>query len=243
MAAWGSRRLSLRLGDYRRVLLAAFSHLEHPVALVTITQPADYDNRSAAARWAKLDRRVKGRLRREGLRVVPLARIAQRQRRGADHLHIPMRSAPGDRAAVVRYVQLLRELGPDAGFGLVDDPYFARHPKGRDGRPNRALPKRDLVFQDPNIAARYLCGYLTDSDQLSAMVSAGDHSFRALWVSPELTRLSGVTCRRLRRVRHAYFVCKALSQHSRPTPPVWWGDIKERTAILSLLRPAALSAT
>lgn len=237
-----SRALSLRIGDYRRVLLAAFDCLEHPVALVTITQGADFDNRTVATRWRRLDRRVKNRMRREGHRVAPLARIAQRQRRGADHLHIPCRAAPGDRAPLQRYVELLREHGPAYGFGHVDDPYFRRHPRGRDGRPNRALPKRDMVFREPAVAARYLCGYLTESDQLSAMISTGDHSWRPLWVSPELTRVSGVTCRRLRRVRHAHFVRRALDQGSRPRLPVWWGDLRERTAILLLLRPRALAS-
>jgi hypothetical protein len=240
--SWSRRRLSLRLGDYRRVLLAAFEQLEHPVALVTITQLPEYDNRTAAVRWSKLDRRVKSKMRREGLRVRPLARIAQRQRRGADHLHIPCEAAPGDRRAIERYVELLRESGADFGFGLVDNPYFKRHPK-LNGRPNRALPKRDLIFRDPVIAARYLCGYLVESDQLAAMVSSRDYSFRALWVAPQLTQASGVTCRRLRRVRHAYFVRKALDQGSSPTRPVWWGDLRERVAVLGLLRPRVLAAT
>lgn len=253
--AWGSRRLSLRLGDYRRVLLSALDTVDHPVALITITPPGHEAlppsedgfrlwNRRAAWNWAKLDRRAKGRLRRHGLRLRPLARVAQRQRRGLDHLHLVVAlEHAGDRMALAAYVAHLKELGPERGFGWVDDPLIARHPKGRDGRPNRALPKRTRVFESASIAGRYLCRYLTESDQLASMIAAGDHSFRPLWVSPVLTQRSGVTVRRLRRVRHAYFVVRALDQGSRPTLPVWWGDLRERTAIRLLLRPRALAAS
>lgn len=253
--SWGSRRLSLRLGDYRRVLLAALEVVEFPAALITVTPPGHaalapddvafrFWNRGAARGWGRLDRRVKGRLRRQGLRVRPMARVAQRQGRGLDHLHLVVACEhDSDRAAIRAYVAHLKELAPEHGFGFVDDPFLARHPKGRDGRPNRALPKRTRVFESAAVAGRYLCRYLTESDQLAAMVSAGDHSFRALWVSPELTRVSGVTCRRLRRVRHAYFVRQALDQGSRPTLPVWWADLRERGWILHLLRPAALAAS
>jgi hypothetical protein len=99
------------------------------------------------------------------------------------------------------------------------------------------------VFESAAIAGRYLCRYLTESNQLASMIEAGDHGFRALWVAPDLTQASGVNVRRLRRVRHAYFVVKALEQGSRPTLPVWWGDLRERVAVKALLRPAALAAS
>jgi hypothetical protein len=245
--AWGSRRLSLRLGDYRRVLLSALDTVDHSVALITITPPGDVAlppsedgyrrwNRAAARRWAKLDRRAKGRLRRHGLRLRPLARVAQRQRRGLDHVHLVVAlEHAGDRMALAAYVAHLKELGPEYGFGFIDDPMRRRW--------NRAkTAKRDMVFESASIAGRYLCRYLAESEQLASMISAGDHSFRPLWVSPLLTQASGVTVRRLRRVRHAYFVVKAREQGSWPTHPVWWGDLRERRAILSLLRPRVLAA-
>jgi hypothetical protein len=116
-----------------------------------------------------------------------------------------------------------------------------RHPKGADGKPNRSLPKRDQVYESSVIAARYLCGYLTESSQLRSMLAAGDHSFRPLWVAPRLSQASGVNCRRLRRVRHAWHVTAALAQGSRPTLPVWWRDRKERLAVLALIRSPALA--
>lgn len=245
-----SHRLDLRLGDYRRVLLAAFAVADSPVALLTITGPG-WDvlvndpaairqwNRTAALRWRRLDRRVKSQLRREGLGVEPLARIAQRQRRGVDHLHLVLRARPFMRRGNRRYVELLKRHGAEYGFGLVDDPYVRRHPKLTNGRPNLSAPKRDMVFENPLIAGRYLVRYLGGS-QLEAMLNGRDYSFRPLWVSSELTRVSKVTCTRLRRVRHAFHVVGAIAQGSRPTLPVWWRDLGERSRILTLLGPARL---
>jgi hypothetical protein len=241
--------LSIRLGDYRRVLMAGMEVVSEPVALLTVSPPgnealsANHDsyvawNRSAAKRWGKLDRRVKARLRREGLRVVPLLRVAQRQRRGVDHLHVGLRAAPGDERANRRYAELLKEHAADFHFGFVDDPYRQRYPKGSGGKPDRSKPRRDMIFRDPAIVGRYLVRYLSDSGQLQAMVSARDHSFRPIWLAPAITQASGVNCRRLRRVRHAYWIRKALDQGSRPTLPVWWADLRERTSVLLLLRPS-----
>lgn len=246
MALWGNA-LDLRLGDYRRVVLSALETVVHPVALLTITAPgsalldspdaiAEW-NRSAAKRFGKLDRAAKSRLRRDGLRVRPIVRIAQRQRRGADHLHLVLLlEHEHDRRSVVAYVEGLREHGAGHGFGFVDDPFFAR-------RNPTTGKRRDMVFESAAIAGRYLVRYLTaKAGQLEALVSQGGHSFRPMWVAPELTQASGVNMRRLRRVRHGWFVREALSQGSRPRLPVWWGDLRERGAILGLLQPRVLAA-
>jgi hypothetical protein len=133
-----------------------------------------------------------------------------------------------DRRALQRYVELLKARSHEYGFGFIDDPL----------KPRRAAngELRTMVYESAAVAARYLCGYLTESDQLAAMVAAGDHSFRPLWVSPVLTQASGVNCRRLRRVRHAWFVSTALAQGSRPSLPVWWADLMERASVLRLVR-------
>jgi len=223
----------------------ALEHVDHSVALITVTPPGDAEltaehygewNKSAAKRWAKFDRWAKGKLRREGHRVRPIVRIAQRQRRGLDHLHLVVRNEHfGDRAAIARYVELLKERHLEYGFGYVDDPFKYRRSL-KTGKP------QNMVFEDARIAGRYLVGrYLIESPQLAALLD-GDHSFRALWVAPELTKRSGCTVRRLRRVRHAYHVCAALDQGSRPTLPIWWGNIGERRWVLTLLRPRALAA-
>lgn len=242
-----STRLSLRLGDYRRVLLCAFDLVDHPVALVTITGPG-YDaiarddqsaarrwNLSAAWRWRRLDRRCKARLRASGLKLRPMARIAQRQARGVDHLHLVLACEdPFDKLSIQHYVSHLKELAPGYNFGLVDDPFHMRHPKLPSGKPNRALPKQNMVYQSAQIAGRYLTRYLTGS-QLETMVREGDHSFRPLWVAPSLTQASGVNCRRLRRVRHCWHVMRAEDQGSRPRLPVWWKSISERVAVKRLV--------
>lgn len=239
------RNLSIRLGDYRRCLLSATALLEDPVALLTVTGPGwdelERDpaairewNRTAAKRWGRLDRAAKSRLRKQGYRATPLFRIAQRQPRGVDHLHIGLEH---DQAAVQAYAAALKELAPRYGFGYIDDPYRPRHPRGADGRPDRSKPKRDMVFRDPAVVGRYLVRYLSESNQLSAMLEAADYSFRPMWISPVLTQRSKVTCRRLRRLRHAWFVLEARSQGSRPTLPTWWADLSERMTVLSLLRP------
>ena len=242
-------RFSLRMGDYRRVLLAATEVLTAPVALVTITAPGNpvlhsadamrLWNRSAAKRWSKLHEVASRRARRAtGAAPRALFRVAQRQTRGADHLHLALDACPTRTAANRAYIAALRELAPEYGFGFVDDPYRARHPRGRDGRPNVSMPKRTMVFDNPAVAGRYVTRYLSESSQLPAMLDGNDHSFRALWVAPALTRQSGVIVRRLRRVRHAWHVRAALQQGSRPTLPAWWHDIRERQAVLRLLRVA-----
>lgn len=222
-------RLDLRLGDYRRVLFAALNAHPGRVVMVTVTPPggewspweAREWNRTAAQRWARFDRWAKARLRRQGLSVVVLSRVAQRQRRGLDHLHLVLRLEDGDVPAVIEYVRLLKSKHGHYGFGFVDNPWHGG---------------RARVFENAGRAAAYLAPYLVESSQLAAMVSAGDHSFRPLWVRPELLQRSTVTMRRLRRVRHAWFVREALAQGSRPTLPVWWEDIGERTRVVRLLR-------
>ncbi len=229
--------------------MAALEVVDDPVALLTITGPGWDElqrdpsaikewNRTAAERFRRLDRTAKSRLRVRGLKVRPLARIAQRQRRGVDHLHIALADARGNEEANRAYHAALLELAPRFGFGFSDDPYRKVHPKLPNGRPNRSRPKRDRIFEDPAVAGRYLSRYLADdSGQLAAMLEQGDHSFRPLWVAPELTQASGVNCRRLRRVRHAHFVLAAVAQGSRPSLPIWWRDLGERMAVIRLVRP------
>jgi hypothetical protein len=228
------------------VLLAAADSFAGPVALVTLTAPGSSVVHSAdeARRWNRsLGRRARAlhdaasrrALRETGCRPMLLWRIAQRQRRGLDHLHVGLAAWPWCRRANEAYVRALRELGPRHGFGWVDDPYRLRHPRGRDGRPNRSLPRRRMVLESA-VAGRYLVRYLTESSQFTRLVTGADRSVRPLWVSAALMRASGVTMRRLRRVRHAFRVLEALRVGSRPRMPVWWVDVGERWAVLQLVR-------
>lgn len=242
-----SHRLSLRLGDYRRVLISALEALARPVALITITAPGDewgWDdhrraswNRSFSRRWKRLDSRAKGRCRRGGHRLRLVARVAQRQRRGLDHLHlVVVCETPADRAAIAAYVHELKQLGSEYAFGFVDDPFHLRRHK-TTGKPY------NMVYDESARAAYYLTRYLSESSQIVQLINAPDASLRPLWVAHELTQASGVNCRRLRRVRHAYWVVRAIKQGSRPTVPVWWSDLMERHRVISLLGPRALAAT
>jgi hypothetical protein len=130
----------------------------------------------------------------------------------------------------VAYVAHLKELAPEYGFGFIDNPFHRR-------RNPRTGKSQNMVYESAAIAGRYLTRYLTEkSGQLQALLDDGGYSFRPLWVSPGLTQASGVNCRRLRRLRHAWYVYGAVAQGSRPSLPVWWSDIRERHAILRLLR-------
>jgi len=161
-----------------------------------------------------------------------LARVAQRQKRGLDHLHLVFRCGSlDDRRAIAIYVAHLKELHAEYVFGFIDDPFKKRGPKGRN-----------MVFENSAIAGRYLTRYLTESPQLVQLLDAPDASFRPLWVSPKLTMVSKVTCTRLRRVRHAWHVVGALEQGSRPRLPAWWGDMSERLIIRRLLSPVVAAS-
>src|SRR5439155_18639045 len=82
----GARRGGRRhlAGDLARVLRESMGRVQGAVALVTVTQPGRYDNRTAAARWRALNGRLRVELeRRHGLRPPRIvARVAQRQARG-----------------------------------------------------------------------------------------------------------------------------------------------------------------
>ena len=86
----GSRPFSRRMpGDMARVLRESMRYVHGPVVLVTVTQPGQFENRTAAVRWRALNGRLRVHMDREyGLRPPwIITRVAQRQRRGADHLH------------------------------------------------------------------------------------------------------------------------------------------------------------
>src|SRR5438874_743514 len=106
-------------------------------------------NLSASERWRRLNARVRVEMwRRWQLRPPQaLVRVAQRQSRGLDHLHVIWGMASFDaRERIGRYVELYREHCEEYGFGFIDDPLRLRHPKLRDGRPDIRKPKRDMVF-------------------------------------------------------------------------------------------------
>ena len=85
-----TRRVRRHLaGDMSRVLRESLRCVHGPVALVTVTQPGAFDNRTAGRRWRSLNGRLRVVMRRDYELTPPrmIARVGQRQRRGADHLH------------------------------------------------------------------------------------------------------------------------------------------------------------
>lgn len=237
--------------------MSALERVEGPVALITYTAPGEnfHDvparnatwqrewNRSMPGRRKRLHAAITNALERSGHQRLPvLAWVVQRQARGLDHMHLIVSCATeSERAAVRAYVIEYRRLterdwsvsgGDRYGFGFIDDPFLERGPK-----------KRKMIFGEASRAGHYLCRYLFESAQLVARASDAATSGRVLWVSPALMRMSGVTMARLRRVRHAWWVVRALRQGSYPTMPKWWGNMRERRAVIALLQPAALAAT
>ena len=129
MASWSRRKRSRAVGDVARVIREALRGVVRGrVALGTVTAPGGtFDtveaaawNLAAAGEWRRLRDRIKREMaRRHGLRPpVVLVRVAQRQSRGLDHLHICwwLHSAEHERRIRV-WIELYRE-------------YALRPPKG-----------------------------------------------------------------------------------------------------------------
>jgi hypothetical protein len=120
----GSR---LYAGDVARVIRESMRQIHGSVALTAVTAPSDRDmsaadvaawNRSASERWRAMGARLRTELqRRHGLRPPnTLVRVAQRQARGLDHLHILWGMAsPDARERIARWVELYREFHEEYG--------------------------------------------------------------------------------------------------------------------------------
>lgn len=144
-------------GDLARVLGESLRCVHGAVVLVTVTQPGEFDNATTATRWRKLNGRLRVVMDREhGLhppRIV--ARVAQRQCRGADHLHcVYLARTQDERERMEVWVEAYREHAEDYRFGFVDDPFRLR--RRRDGQ------MRDMLFERAD-AGGYLGQYMTGS--------------------------------------------------------------------------------
>jgi len=229
-------------GDLGRVLRESLRFVHGPVVLVTVTQPGEFDNLTAAKRWRALNGRLRVELdRRYGLhppRIV--ARVAQRQRRGADHLHcVYLARTPDQRERVRAWVEAYREFASVYGLGFVDDPFRLR--RGRDGQ------MRDMVFEQPEIAGAYLGRYLAGG-QLERFLSASDTSWRVFWVSPELLKASGWSLERCRWVRQGWHVAAGTWRGSAgpfgglvTRLPSWWFRPDDRDWVMSVIGSSASS--
>lgn len=127
------------------------------------------------------------------------------QKRGVPHMHLVVAyNTAEDRRAAHVFVRELKRLAPRHEFGFVD----ARGRKRKDD-PRRGLlhdrygvEVREIAAAD---AARYLSGYLTGRNPKKPTVRENIANPMLppaiVWVSPRLTRVTGVTARMLRRAR------------------------------------------
>jgi hypothetical protein len=218
------RKVSRHLaGDMSRVLRESLRCVHGAVALVTVTQPGTFNNWTAAKRWRALNSRLRVIMSREHGLQPPriLARVGQRQRRGADHLHAIYLSRTLDERERLRvWVDAYRHYSENYGFGFVDDPFKLR--RGRDGE------MRDMVFEHPEIAGAYVGRYLAGG-QLEQFLKAPDRSWKPLWVSPSLLKQSGWSLERCQWVRQGWHVQRGTWRGSSgpfggltTRRPSWW---------------------
>src|SRR5689334_17624194 len=164
-----TRRVSRHLaGDLARVLRESLRQVHGAVALVTVTQPGTFENRTAAARWRAFNGRVRVVMRRDhGLQPPRMvARVGQRQGRGSDHLHVVyLTRTPDERERMRVWIDAYRVHAPQYDFGFVDDPFKLR--RGRHGE------LRDMVFENAEVAGAYLGRYLSGG-QLERFLQADD---------------------------------------------------------------------
>jgi hypothetical protein len=132
------------VGDVARVIRESLRDVRGRVALGTVTAPggtfgtteASAWNLAAGKQWRLLRDRIKREMwRKYGLRPpVVLVRVAQRQGRGLDHLHIVWWCLNAEHEErIQRWVELYRVHNESYGFGFVDDPFRVRKSR-RTGR-------------------------------------------------------------------------------------------------------------
>ena len=213
-------------GDVARVVRESMRQVRGPVALTAVTAPS---GRGMSA-----------------VEMEALVRVAQRQARGMDHLHVVWGMASVDaRERIRRYVELYRQHCEEYGFGYIDDPLMERHPKLPNGRPDVRRPKRDMVFSSAPRAGSYVGRYVSGG-QLERYLDATDRSWRPMWVHPALTEMSGWTLERCHWVRQAWHVrngtwgLQLRSRQARlmaylPTRlPSWWHRAGQRAWVCSV---------
>jgi len=155
---------------------------------------ADRNNESQDWRWAMLWKRVSNRLKLDG--TVILAKAWEPQARGVGHLNliVPLE-------LVARVAGLLREMGPDYGFGFVDD-----------GSRGRRRLRHDATGSD---AAAYVASYIGDGGKVAEVLDAiREHVIpsRSFYVANQLTGVSGCTMRSLRLRRRAWAYLRGVCE-------------------------------
>ena len=127
-----------------------------------------------------------------------LTRVWEPQARGAAHVHpVFALVEPGDERIVRLYVNQLARLAPKHGFGFVGT---------KKGVSMMVLPAER--------AAAYLSSYFVRGAREKATLQENARNpympHLLIWVSPKLTKLTGITMRILRRIRHLWAIRKGL---------------------------------
>jgi hypothetical protein len=219
------------VGDVARVIRESLRDVRGCVALGTVTAPGGTFNTEETSAWnlgaGKQWRLLRDRIKREmwrkyGLRPpVVLVRVAQRQGRGLDHLHVVWWCLNIEHEERIRrWVELYRVHNESYGFGFVDDPFRMRKSR-RTGR------LQNMVFARAEVAGIYLGNYL-GGGQLERFVAAEDASWRAYWISPGLQQRSGWSMERCQWIRQAFHIARGtwskLTWYGTPRYPCWCDD-------------------
>jgi hypothetical protein len=175
---------------------------------------------SLTYRWSLLRKAARQAASRAGYDVpVIFERVWEPQRRGAPHVHIVVPFGdPAERAAAQALAEEFKRLAPSYDFGHVD----TGRKTGSDGaRRLRALTGAET--------ARYLAHYLTGRSSRKASIrdNIADPRLPAslIWVTPQLTRVTLVTMRTLRRARHLWAHLDGLCDAPN------WQDWSERVKV------------
>lgn len=196
-------------GDARRKLLANVTAYGGDVIVVAQTGPGRDRlpdrraqvawNLSAPGRWRTLHRRAREACRRRGHTVTVVSRTWEYQKRGVLHVHVVLGAATlAERHGAHAYVAELASRRAEHDFGFVDR-----------GKKRSPTGRRLLEVIPAERAARYVAKYLSPLDgagkpTLSETVTRRDVPPHVLYVSRDLTAVTGVTMRSLRWRRRCF---------------------------------------
>lgn len=211
-------------GDQRVTAVAASEHLGGAAGLLTVTGPGgDYFdrlarsmggpkkyavwswNRTARRRWRRLHLWASRPLRAWAREHAPGWRVLFRsweyQRRGVLHLHLVVPyGTPAERRVTDLYVENLHRAARNYGFGYVMGGDTAKRP--RWDRVPRVKPA------DGPAAARYVCKYVAATgagkEGMADVAKRTATRGSVLYISPTLTRASGVNMTGLRNRRRIW---------------------------------------
>jgi len=235
--------------DWRRVLFEALKAPGVPVVLSAVTPPGatdlPWDERrcvhlgphkhsarlgcrvdgdalaawslDVSRRWKRLHNAARNACKREMGRCLPLAtRAWEPQARGPGHVHPVFHLySPADVAIARCYLEHLARLAPRHGFGFVGE---------KEGK--------GMQIMAGDRAAAYLSSYFVRGKGSKSTLqenARNPHLPRMLiWVAPNLTGMTGVTMRNLRRCRQLWAVRMGLLP-----PPSWSGAELGRIVLLA----------